>query len=134
MCDCPISCFHNKQAYICLYFQCNINAIFVKYYFTCYIFSIRKFFNSYRIIVIMYILFWNFPLCTSSLSPISCTYRYFLFDDFLCDIVNFRSSATFYEKFKIIYCDWWNITTKSTLLHGYCWKIQVLLIVLMVLK
>lgn len=70
MCDCPISCFRNKQAYICLYFQCNINAIFVKYYFTCYIFSIRKFFNSYRIIV-MYILFWNFPLCTSSLSPIS---------------------------------------------------------------
>lgn len=34
------------------------------------------------------------------------TYRYFLFDDFVCDIVNFRSSATFYEKFKIIYCDW----------------------------
>lgn len=40
------------------------------------------------------------------------TYRYFLFDDFLCDIVNFRSfQQLFIKKFKIIYCDWWNITT-----------------------
>lgn len=133
MCDCPLSCFHNKQAYICLYFQCNFNAIFVKYYFTCYIFSIRKFFNSYRIIVIMYILFWNFPLCTSSLSPISHIDISCLMT-FCVILLISEVQQLFMKKFKIIYCDWWNITTKSTLLHGYCWKIQVLLIVLMVLK